>query len=246
MEKQEKNYTPQEVALAIADKIKSMCKTSNLYKTNTAHEIEPGKEANTEDAECPESLLPTEKSKTPEKHKRDGEGSSEKSTENSEPKKDSEEDEEYDKEYKNYDDGKEDDFVPPKEDNEEDKDKVEKSEKSLKLQKFLNKKLEKSDPSLKPPKDWWEQHVAAIKRKKPGYSEKRISRILGGKWYHEMSRKAKSKVRVAEGKKLGSAPTQKCEVKSEEIEKFLGTDKIPQQKPIGQGSKVPQSKVPKV
>ena len=275
MENNEKIYTPNEVALAIADKIKTMYKSSKLCKSNTAHEMEVGKEANNEDAECPESCGPTERSKGPgEVHKRDKKDgkSAEKEQKNGEEKEDEgnkepenklpdeDEDEEYKKEYKDYDDGKEDEFEEPKDEDDEnenenekdedkDKKKDKKVEKSLKLKDFLAKKENayKSDPSLKPPKEWWDTHVRAVSAKKPKYSQKRIARILGGKWYHEMSGKARGKARRAEGKEYAPADTKKAELKPEDkkMEKFLGI-KAPAMKPVGQGQKMPQPKLPAV
>ena len=51
-----KTYTPEEVAKKILEKTQEMYKKSKLYKSNTAHEIEPGSEPVSEGAECPEYL----------------------------------------------------------------------------------------------------------------------------------------------------------------------------------------------
>jgi hypothetical protein len=56
-DKQEKTYSPQEVAAKVLKKCLDVYKNSNLYKSeNSAHEIEEGQEANNDDAECPEQL----------------------------------------------------------------------------------------------------------------------------------------------------------------------------------------------
>lgn len=55
--KEEKFYTPAEVAMAVLKKAQELMKKSALFKaTNSAHEIEVGEEPNNEDAECPPSL----------------------------------------------------------------------------------------------------------------------------------------------------------------------------------------------
>ena len=49
-------YTPEEVGIRILEKVKNIYKKSDLYKANTAHEVENGQEPSTPDAECPEQL----------------------------------------------------------------------------------------------------------------------------------------------------------------------------------------------
>ena len=51
----EQMYTPEEVAIKVLDKVKTLYQGSALYKSNTAHEVEGGDPVS-EDAECPESL----------------------------------------------------------------------------------------------------------------------------------------------------------------------------------------------
>lgn len=54
--KEEKFYTPEEVAVAVLKKTHELLKKSALLKANTSHEVEAGEEPNNEDAECPPSL----------------------------------------------------------------------------------------------------------------------------------------------------------------------------------------------
>lgn len=54
--KDEKTYSPEEVAKAVLAKAHEMLKKSELAKANTAHEIEAGEEPNNDDAEAPEYL----------------------------------------------------------------------------------------------------------------------------------------------------------------------------------------------
>lgn len=54
--KEERFYTPEEVAAAVLKRTYELLKKSELFKANTSHEIEAGEEPNNEDAECPPSL----------------------------------------------------------------------------------------------------------------------------------------------------------------------------------------------
>ena len=56
MDKKNKSYSPEEVAVIILEKVKNLYKSSTLAKNNTAHEIEGGSEPVNNDAECPEYL----------------------------------------------------------------------------------------------------------------------------------------------------------------------------------------------
>lgn len=81
-DRSEKNYTPQEAAMAILEKCKELYKNSTLAKANTSHEIEPGGEPSNDDAECPEQLQSGEVTKegsfgSDKKKKKPGEGDSE-------------------------------------------------------------------------------------------------------------------------------------------------------------------------
>jgi hypothetical protein len=60
----EKKYTEKEVAIAVLKKCAEMYKSSDLFKTNTAHEIEGGQEPDgAGNAECPEQLQTGEATK---------------------------------------------------------------------------------------------------------------------------------------------------------------------------------------
>lgn len=54
--KEEKFYTPEEVAVAVLKKAQELLKKSSLMKANTSHEIEIGEEPNNDEAECPPYL----------------------------------------------------------------------------------------------------------------------------------------------------------------------------------------------
>lgn len=56
MSDEKKEFTPQETAVAVLKKALELYKNSDLYKSNSAHEVDPGEEPNNDDAECPESL----------------------------------------------------------------------------------------------------------------------------------------------------------------------------------------------
>jgi len=86
----EKKYTEKELAIAVLKKCAEMYKSSDLFKTNTAHEIEDGQEPDgAGNAECPEQLQAGEATK-PEarsvksKKKKPGEAGEEESEENEE------------------------------------------------------------------------------------------------------------------------------------------------------------------
>ncbi len=55
-QKQEKFYTPEEVAVAVLKKTHELLKASSLFKANTSHEIENGGEPSNDEAEAPEYL----------------------------------------------------------------------------------------------------------------------------------------------------------------------------------------------
>lgn len=54
--KEEKFYTPEEVATAILKKAQELLSSSALFKANTSHEVETGEEPNNDEAEAPEYL----------------------------------------------------------------------------------------------------------------------------------------------------------------------------------------------
>jgi hypothetical protein len=53
---EEKFYTPVEVAQAILKRTHELLKESNLFKSNTSHEVEAGEEPHNDEAEAPEYL----------------------------------------------------------------------------------------------------------------------------------------------------------------------------------------------
>ena len=55
-QKEEKFYTPEEVAVAVLKNTHELLKASSLFKANTSHEIENGGEPSNDEAEAPEYL----------------------------------------------------------------------------------------------------------------------------------------------------------------------------------------------
>lgn len=62
-----------------------------------------------------------------------------------------------------------------------------------------------SDPSLKPPKAWWNKMQKEIKEGNPSYSQDRIDKTIGAIWYHQLSNSKRSEIRQREGKTYGPA-----------------------------------------
>ena len=54
--KEEKFYTPQEVAVAVLKRAHELLKASELFKSNSSHEVEAGEEPHNDEAEAPEYL----------------------------------------------------------------------------------------------------------------------------------------------------------------------------------------------
>lgn len=69
---------------------------------------------------------------------------------------------------------------------------------------FIKAKPE-SAPSLKPPKEWWNEMYSKIKKENPKLKDINIRRIVGNVWFNQMSTKSKKAKRKAEGKKYGKA-----------------------------------------
>ena len=73
----------------------------------------------------------------------------------------------------------------------------------------LAKAKPESAPSLKPPKEWWDNAVKSLKAKNPKLSEESVKKIIGDLWANRMKRSSKKEARKAEGKKYGKAPVAK-------------------------------------
>ena len=63
-----------------------------------------------------------------------------------------------------------------------------------------------TDPSLKPPKEWFNKMKAEIRSKNPDYSDEQVSATVGSIWYKKMKKSDRKETREAEGKKYGKAP----------------------------------------
>jgi len=75
---------------------------------------------------------------------------------------------------------------------------------NLKLgQSILLKAKAESDPSLKPPKKWYDSMYKDIKEGNPSYSEDQIAKTIGDIWYHNLSKSKKQEIRNREGKTYG-------------------------------------------
>lgn len=73
------------------------------------------------------------------------------------------------------------------------------------MEKKFGKKKE-SDPSLKPPKKWWDGMKKDVKKKNPDYSDEQIEKTIGDIWHNKLSKKKKEEIRGREGKTYGKAP----------------------------------------
>lgn len=92
-----KEYTPEEAARKVLEHVEKLYKSSNLYKANTAHEVEVGSEPMDNGAECPPSLA-AEGQASSESSEESSESDMENSEDSEEKKKKKKEDEE-EKEY---------------------------------------------------------------------------------------------------------------------------------------------------
>lgn len=69
---------------------------------------------------------------------------------------------------------------------------------------FIKAKAE-STPSLKPPKEWWNEMYSKIKNENPRLKDINIRKIVGSIWFNQMKTKTKKVKRATEGKKYGKA-----------------------------------------
>lgn len=68
-----------------------------------------------------------------------------------------------------------------------------------------SEEVEAADPSLAPPKKWWNKMHKQIKEGNPSYSEDQISKTVGDIWYNKLSKSKRKEIREAEGKHYGQA-----------------------------------------
>lgn len=67
-------------------------------------------------------------------------------------------------------------------------------------------KKRESDPSLRPPKKWYQEMEKEIKQGNPSYSEEQVDATIGDIWYHNLSDAKREEIREREGKHYGPAP----------------------------------------
>ena len=65
-------------------------------------------------------------------------------------------------------------------------------------------KKKETDPSLKPPKEWWGKMEKRVKKGNPKYSDDQVKKTIGDIWYHELTDSKRSEIRKRYGKKYGS------------------------------------------
>lgn len=73
--------------------------------------------------------------------------------------------------------------------------------------------LAEADPSLQPPKRWFNKMAKRIKKTNPDYDKDQVKNTIGDIWYHKLSQAKKSEIRGREGKTLGPAESVKVKVK---------------------------------
>ena len=62
-----------------------------------------------------------------------------------------------------------------------------------------------ADPSVMPPKKWWNKMHKKIKEGNPSYDEDQISSTIGDIWYNKLSDSKRSEIRKREGKTYAPA-----------------------------------------
>ena len=65
----------------------------------------------------------------------------------------------------------------------------------------LNPRGREGEPSLKPPKEWWEEQKKEIEHL--NYTDQAVRRILGDMWYHKLSESERRQIREQYGKRYG-------------------------------------------
>ena len=65
--------------------------------------------------------------------------------------------------------------------------------------------LIESDPSLAPPKKWFNKMHSRIKKQNTDNDDTTVNKIIGDIWYHKIGKKKRSEIRKREGKKYGPA-----------------------------------------
>ncbi len=70
---------------------------------------------------------------------------------------------------------------------------------------------EASDPSDRPPKDWWDSMYKKVKEGNPSYSEEQVRKTIGDIWYNKLSHGKQKTLRGREGKELKSSLNQQAD-----------------------------------
>lgn len=65
--------------------------------------------------------------------------------------------------------------------------------------------LKESDPSLKPPKKWFDHMHKQVQKKNPDYNDEQVKNTIGSIWYDKLTPKKRSEIRSREGKEYGPA-----------------------------------------
>lgn len=65
--------------------------------------------------------------------------------------------------------------------------------------------LDEADPSLAPPKKWFDKMYKGIHKENPSYSDEQARKTVGDIWYHNLSTKKRKEIRGREGKKYAPA-----------------------------------------
>jgi len=69
----------------------------------------------------------------------------------------------------------------------------------------IEAKKKETDPSLKPPKEWWDKMEGEIKSGNPDYSEEQVDATIGDIWYNNLTSSKRKEIRERYGKTYGPA-----------------------------------------
>jgi len=74
-------------------------------------------------------------------------------------------------------------------------------------QKYKVKVMSKkhSDPSLKPPKEWFDEKYKEVKEENKDYDDEKIRATVGNIWYNLIDDSKRKEIRERYGKKYGKA-----------------------------------------
>lgn len=72
--------------------------------------------------------------------------------------------------------------------------------------------LDEADPSLAPPKKWFDKMYKNVHKGNPDYSDQRVRDTIGSVWYHNLSKGKRKEIRGREGKKYAPAESSQKEI----------------------------------